>query len=595
MTTAEIDRLLDTDHAWAVVDVETSGLYPDRSRVLSVAALALDAAGRPVGPRFASLVNADCDPGPVHVHGLTRDRLAGAPRFAEIAPQLHEVLDGRILVAHNAAFDHGFLAAEAERAGLALPVQQRLCTLALSRRLGLDVANHKLGTLAGYWGVAQQRAHDADDDVQVLSRVLTHSLLLAARLGLPLPVVDAVGRSTTRWPARVSAPPCPWRNPGRWAPGAPLVQGMRLVVTGTTRESRPRLVERLVAAGLDVGDSVSRITSALVCNDGGLGTRKAERARTEGVPLLDEDGLIALLDDVRPGEPLPTTRPGRPRRAAPVVRGPLHGRRVLVLGGTHAQAAAVRAEVGGLGGAAAVNLSVGVTDVILMAGGETDRRLPRIREAELPLHAGTVALGITLPAPCVAPGGSGYVGRHRSDAAGAGVPVLTRGAVVDLPDEPVWTVNVAWRADAVTTGVEVDVVAFLVDTDERVVADEDLVFYNAPVSEHGAVALSVDGDSEQSIRIDLGLVTEEHHKVVVAAALDGDAVFGDLGAVTLSLDGDSATAATSTLDAATTERTLLLAEVYRRDGAWRVRAMGQGYDDDLAALAARYGVVVDQV
>jgi DNA polymerase-3 subunit epsilon len=119
------------------------------------------------------------------------------------------------------------------------------------------------------------------------------------------------------------------------------------------------------------------------------------------------------------------------------------------------------------------------------------------------------------------------------------------------------------------------------------------VFYNAPLSEHGAVALSVDGDSEQSVRIDLGLLGEEHRKVVVAAALDGDAVFGDIGAVTVSVDGATATAATATLDAATTERTLLLAEVYRRDGAWRVRAVGQGYDDGLAGLAVRHGVAVD--
>jgi DNA polymerase-3 subunit epsilon len=594
-----IDHPLDTDRAWAVVDVETSGLHAGSHRVLSVAALALDAAGRPAGPRFASLVNADCDPGPVHVHGLTRERLAGAPRFAEIAPQLREVLDGRVLVAHNAAFDHRFLAAEADRAGVALPVRQRLCTLALSRRLGLDVPDHRLGTLADYWGVPQERAHEADDDVAVLARVLTHSLLLAARLGLPLPLVDADGRGTPRWPARAVARPSPWRNPGRWTPGAPLVQGMRLVVTGPTREPRPRLHERLVAAGLDVGNSVSRVTSALVTNDAATGTRKAQRARAEGVPVLDETALLALLDDVAPGEPVgparPAARAARPRRSAPA--GPLRGRRVLVLGGTHAQAAAVRTEVGALGGAAAVNLSASVTDVVLMAGGETDRRLPRIREAQLPVHTGAVALGITLPAPSPQPAEPVYVGRHRSDAPGAGVPVLTRGAVVDLPDEPVWTVNVAWRADALATGtgtgVDIDVVALLVDADDRVVADEDLVFYNAPLSEHGAVALSVDGDSEQSVRIDLGLLGEEHRKVVVAAAVDGDAVFGDVGAVTVSVDGATATAATATLDAATTERTLLLAEVYRRDGAWRVRAVGQGYDDGLAGLAVRHGVAVD--
>ncbi|WP_343945023.1 exonuclease domain-containing protein, partial [Pseudonocardia zijingensis] len=250
MTTAQIDRLLDTDHAWAVVDVETSGFHPGSSRVLSVAAMALDASGRPSGPRFASLVNPDCDPGPVRVHGLTRERLAAAPRFEEIAPQLLEVLDGRTLVAHNAAFDHGFLEAEADRAGLKLPVRQRLCTLALSRRLGIDVPNHKLATLAAYWGVPQQRAHDALDDAQVLARVLTHSLLLAAQLGMPLPLIGADGRTgATRTPRRAATPPCPWRYPGRLAAGQPLVQGMKVAVTGATDEPRDRLAARLTAAG----------------------------------------------------------------------------------------------------------------------------------------------------------------------------------------------------------------------------------------------------------------------------------------------------------------------------------------------------------
>jgi DNA polymerase-3 subunit epsilon len=594
VTAAPAEELLDTDHAWAVVDVETSGLYPSSSRVLSVAAVALDAAGRPAGPRFTSLVDPGCDPGPVHVHGLTRERLAGAPRFEEIAPRLLEVLDGRILVAHNAAFDHGFLAAEADRAGTKLPVRRRMCTLALSRRLGIDVPNHKLATLAGYWGVPQQRAHDAEDDALVLSRVLTHSLLLAARLGMPLPLIGCDPRGAPA-PARRTAPPCPWRYPGRLVAGHPLVQGMKVAVTGSTREPRDRLVERLTGAGLDVQGSVSRLTSVLVSNTADLRTRKAQRARAEGIPVVDEPTLLRLLEDVRPGEPpAARTAPAR-RRTGPVVRGPLHGRRVLVLGGTHVQAAAVRAEVGARGGAAAVNFSAGVTDVILMAGGESDRRLPRIVGAELPLHRGAEALGITLPAPCAdrAAVGADYVGKHRSDAPGTDVAVLSRGAVVDLPDDGIWTVNVAWRADALATGTEVDVVAFLVDADERVIADEDFIFYNAPVSEHGAVALSADGDSEQSVRIDLALVSEQHSRIVVAAALDGDAAFGDLGAVTVSVDGDTATAATATLDAATTERTMLLAEVYRRNGAWRLRAVGQGYDDGLAGLAVRYGVAVE--
>ncbi|MDN5932338.1 MAG: TerD family protein, partial [Pseudonocardia sp.] len=396
---------------------------------------------------------------------------------------------------------------------------------------------------------------------------------------------------------------------GRLQPGRPLVQGMRVSVTGAVSEPREQLVERLVGAGLDIGSSVNRLTSVLVTNNPHFRTRKAERARAEGIPVIDEAALRRLLSDVRPGEPVtsgathPTTRRPRIRTSS---RGPLHGCRVLVIGGTHEQAAEVRAEIATRGGVAAVNFTAAVTDVVLMAGGETDRRLDRIRATGLPVHTGSAALGITLPAPAVETVSvetvsvetdaelAAYVGRHRSDAAGPGVPVMIRGEVIDLPEATAWTVNAAWRAGALTDGTEVDVVAFLIDADERVVADEDFVFYSAPVSEHGAVSLSVDGDSEQGIRVDLSLVEEQHTKIVVAAALAGDATFGDLGAVSLAVDGDLVTAASATLDAATTERTMLLAEIYRRDGSWRLRAIGQGYDDGLAALASRYGVVIDE-
>lgn len=603
--TAPIEPMLDLDHSWAVVDIETSGFQPDAGRVLSVAALVLDAAGRPER-RFHTLVDAGVDPGPVHIHGLTHERLAGAPSFEQIAPDLLEMLEGRILVAHNAAFDHRFLAAEVERAGLKLPVERRLCTLALSRRLGLAVPDHKLGTLASYWGVPQQRAHDALDDVEVLARILTHSLLLAARLDMPLPLVGCDGKGEISVAAaRPTTPRSPWRNPGRHQPGGPLVQGMRLAVTGAVSVPREQLIEQLVAAGLDVSRSLNRLTSALVTNNAHYRTRKAERARAEGIPVIDEATLRRLLTNVRPGEPVTSAkiRPTTPRpQITSSPRGPLHGRRVLIIGGTPEQAVDVRAEIAAQGGNGAVNFTPAVTDVVLMAGGESDRRLDRIRETGLPVHTGSVALGIALPAPATesAPAVATdtelatYVGRHRTDNAGPGVPVMVRGEVIDLPEAGAWTVNAAWRADALADGTDVDVVAFLVDADERVVADEDFVFHNAPVSEHGAVSLSLDGDSEQSIRIDLSLVEEQHTKIVIAAALAGEATFGALGAVTLAVEGDLVNAATATLDAATTERTLLLAEIYRRDDSWRLRIIGQGYGDGLAELAVRYGVIVDE-
>lgn len=55
--------------------------------MLSLAILMLDAYGYRTG-EFSTLLNPGCDPGPVHVHGLTPERLAGAPTFEEVAPEV---------------------------------------------------------------------------------------------------------------------------------------------------------------------------------------------------------------------------------------------------------------------------------------------------------------------------------------------------------------------------------------------------------------------------------------------------------------------------------------------------------------------------
>ena len=113
---------------WAVVDVETSGLRPWQHRVLSVAVLTLDPAGERI-EEFSTLLDPGCDPGPVHIHGLTAERLRGAPTFEQVADRIGTLLTGRVMVAHNAQFDYDFLAHEFARARFWLPVSQRLCTV----------------------------------------------------------------------------------------------------------------------------------------------------------------------------------------------------------------------------------------------------------------------------------------------------------------------------------------------------------------------------------------------------------------------------------------------------------------------------------
>ncbi|MFJ9729616.1 TerD family protein [Streptomyces sp. NPDC101209] len=122
----------------------------------------------------------------------------------------------------------------------------------------------------------------------------------------------------------------------------------------------------------------------------------------------------------------------------------------------------------------------------------------------------------------------------------------------------------AWAAHQANK--EVNVVAFIIDEDEQVSCDEDFVFYSAPQSPGSAVQLVTDGPNEQAIVIELSALPAATHKVVVAAALDGASTFADVEAIEITLSpasGEQAVAQ-ATLDAATTERILVLAEIYRR-------------------------------
>jgi DNA polymerase-3 subunit epsilon len=261
---------------------------------------------------------------------------------------------------------------------------------------------------------------------------------------------------------------------------------------------------------------------------------------------------------------------------------PLAGRRVLVLGGVHADAAAARTRIVELGGSAAINLSAGVTDVVLLEGGQGDRRMSRITTLELPVHD---VHWLTAPtATALAAATLRTQEPH----------VLPRGGVIDLPmphgrPAPEWYVTAGW---APQSGFEIDVVAFLLDEDEQVTFDEDFIFYGAPESPAGTVRLLTGGPAEQTIALDLASLPPATRKVVVAAAIDGTATFGTVGAIQIGAapGSNGAPLARSTLDAATTERTMLLAEIYRRGPIWRLRAVGQGYDHGLDALARGYGV-----
>lgn len=155
-----------------VVDLETTGVSPRNDRVVEVAVVTLDPEGQ-VEDRFDTLVNPKRDPGPVRLHGIRPRDLVDAPEFGDIAGHVAERLEGRLLVAHNARFDAGFIVSEFVRIGAPLPPLRGICTLELARR-AVDAPNYRLATLCELCGVPVRSWHVAADDAEATARLFLH-------------------------------------------------------------------------------------------------------------------------------------------------------------------------------------------------------------------------------------------------------------------------------------------------------------------------------------------------------------------------------------------------------------------------------------
>ncbi|MFC8532296.1 TerD family protein [Nocardia sp. NPDC057227] len=131
----------------------------------------------------------------------------------------------------------------------------------------------------------------------------------------------------------------------------------------------------------------------------------------------------------------------------------------------------------------------------------------------------------------------------------------------------------------------IDVSVLCVGADGKVGGDADFVFYNQPESPDGAVRLA-----GGAISVDLSRVAARVERLVVAASVDTGTVAGVPLAVQVS---DGGAAHDLVVGGLSTETTVVLGEIYRRGGAWKLRNVGQGYASGLAGLATDYGITVD--
>ncbi|MFF0114776.1 TerD family protein [Streptomyces prasinus] len=164
---------------------------------------------------------------------------------------------------------------------------------------------------------------------------------------------------------------------------------------------------------------------------------------------------------------------------------------------------------------------------------------------------------------------------------------MTPGSNIPLPTARV-TVDVA-------APVRLDVSGLLLTADGKVRSDDDFIFYNQPAGP-GVTYRSGGGGAPDAITIDTAAVPPGIEKIVVTASPDaqGQTFQGIEPTATVRSADDNAVLATFTPPSLGSETALVVVEVYLRNGAWKVRAVGQGYADGLAGIATDFGVTVEE-
>ncbi|MEV4425821.1 TerD family protein [Streptomyces sp. NPDC049602] len=147
----------------------------------------------------------------------------------------------------------------------------------------------------------------------------------------------------------------------------------------------------------------------------------------------------------------------------------------------------------------------------------------------------------------------------------------------------------------VAAPVRLDVSGLLLGANGKVRSDDDFIFYNQAAGP-GVTYRSGGGAAPDAILVDTGAVPAGIERIVVTASPDaaGQTFQGIEPTATIRNADDGSVLATFTPPRLATETALVVVEIYLRNGAWKARAVGQGYANGLAGIATDFGVSVDE-
>ncbi len=249
------------------------------------------------------------------IHGLSASSTVDSPSFAEVWPEVESRIGGRLVVAHNTAFDMSVLRRSAGVTGLELAEMRFACTYRLARSTWPDRWSYKLNNLADDFGIELDH-HDALSDASAAGALVTH-------------ICNAHGVGSLEEVAEVLGYGIGWLRPGEYSgfsnagartkvsdlessrddidPDNPLF-GSVVVFTGTLDAmTRTEAAQAAVDCGAKAATSVSKkvdflvvgVTDFAVVKDGASSKmRKAIELAEAGhsVEIVDEADFLRLLN-----------------------------------------------------------------------------------------------------------------------------------------------------------------------------------------------------------------------------------------------------------------------------------------------------------
>lgn len=285
------------------------------------------------------------DPFNISIHGITAEKVADAPDYSDVLPEMLAFIGDLPVVAHNAQFDMTAFSRASHAAGVQVPELTFGCSLAAARHADLMIKNHKLPTVATHLGVGEFQHHDALADAKACGRIIVelarrdHKELGFAELfqdwGFSLGTLDgqrvfpvlkkpmtqgpvltgaateaaAVGSAWDSPAEQQEAPKKSARKPARWARAAapdvvpeanlyadasgPLF-GQVVTLTGDFEPFDKGMLWKMMAErGATIGKNVTKKTTLLVIGPWDSVTSKQKRAEE----LIAKGQEIAMWDE----------------------------------------------------------------------------------------------------------------------------------------------------------------------------------------------------------------------------------------------------------------------------------------------------------